>query len=59
VNGIARFESKHTHEEVFRWFEDCGLEDLRVKLQPIAVTGRRPAASQARVQNLEVRQCAG
>jgi SAM-dependent methyltransferase len=39
------YQSKHTYEEVFRWFEDCGLEDLRVILQPISVAGRRPAAS--------------
>jgi hypothetical protein len=37
------YQSKHTYEEVFRWFEDCGLEDLRVVLQPIAVSGRKPA----------------
>jgi SAM-dependent methyltransferase len=36
------YQSKHTYEEVFRWFEDCGLEDLRVVLQPISVTGRKP-----------------
>jgi hypothetical protein len=38
------YQSKHTYEEVFRWFEDCGLEDLRVILEPIAVAGRKPAA---------------
>ena len=31
------YQSKHTYEEVFRWFESCGLEDLRVIDQPIAV----------------------
>ena len=36
------YQSKHTYEEVFRWFEDCGLEDLRVIEQPISVRGRRP-----------------
>jgi SAM-dependent methyltransferase len=36
------YQSKHTYEEVFRWFESCGLEDLRVIEQPIAVQGRRP-----------------
>ncbi|MGO8793592.1 MAG: methyltransferase domain-containing protein [Candidatus Sulfotelmatobacter sp.] len=36
------YQSKHTYEEVFRWFEDCGLKDLRVVLQPISVTGRKP-----------------
>jgi len=24
------YQSKHTYEQVFRWFEGCGLEDLRV-----------------------------
>jgi len=37
------YQSKHTYEEVFRWFESCGLEDLRVIEQPIAVQGRKPA----------------
>jgi hypothetical protein len=36
------YQSKHTYEEVFRWFEDCGLENLRVIEQPIAVQGTRP-----------------
>jgi SAM-dependent methyltransferase len=40
------YQSKHTYEEVFRWFEDCGLKDLRVILQPIAVQGQRPLESQ-------------
>jgi len=39
------YQSKHTYEEVFRWFEESGLEDLRVVLQPISVTGRKPGAS--------------
>lgn len=41
------YQSKHTYEQVFRWFEDCGLEDLHVLYRPIAVRGRRPKASQA------------
>jgi SAM-dependent methyltransferase len=36
------YQSKHTYEEVFRWFEGCGLSDLRVIEQPIAVQGRKP-----------------
>jgi len=36
------YQSKHTYEEVFRWFEECGLENLRVIEQPIAVQGMRP-----------------
>lgn len=53
-------QSKHTYEEVFRWFESCGLEDLRVIEQPIAVQGRRPLSlehAQA-TSTVEVIQCA-
>jgi SAM-dependent methyltransferase len=37
-----RYQSKHTYEEVFRWFESCGLEDLHVGKIPISVQGRKP-----------------
>lgn len=37
-----RYQSKHTYEEVFPWFESCGLEDLHVGQYPIAVRGRKP-----------------
>jgi SAM-dependent methyltransferase len=40
------YQSKHTHEEVFRWFEDCGLLDVRVLDEPIGVQGRRPLATE-------------
>jgi SAM-dependent methyltransferase len=56
------YQSKHTYEEVFRWFEDCGLEDLRVILQPVSVSGRKPikvpAAAIQEDHNLEVQRCA-
>lgn len=39
------YQSKHTYEEVFRWFESCGLENLRVIDKPIAVQGQRPVGS--------------
>jgi len=55
------YQSKHTYEEVFRWFEECGLEDLRVVLQPISVTGRKPARvprQEQRDETLEVQRCA-
>ena len=39
-----RYQSKHTYEEVFRWFESCGLEDLHVAEVPISVRGRKPVA---------------
>jgi 2-polyprenyl-3-methyl-5-hydroxy-6-metoxy-1,4-benzoquinol methylase len=38
------YQSKHSYEEVFRWFESCGLEDLHVGEEPISVHGRRPLA---------------
>jgi SAM-dependent methyltransferase len=37
-----KYQSKHTYEQVFGWFEDCGMEDLRVGRTPIAVRGRKP-----------------
>lgn len=54
------YQSKHTYEEVFRWFEDCGLRDLRVILQPIAVQGRRPlqVAQSEDSEKSEVDRCA-
>jgi len=37
-----KYQSKHTYEEVFRWFEDCGLGCLCVIKQPVSVRGTRP-----------------
>jgi len=37
-----KYQSKHTYEEVFRWFEACGLQDLHVLDEPIAVRGTKP-----------------
>ena len=42
------YQSKHTYEEVFRWFEDSGLEDLHVLYRPIAVRGTKPLTNQGR-----------
>ena len=36
------YQSKHTYEEVFPWFESCGLEDLRVGEVSISVRGKKP-----------------
>lgn len=41
-----KYQSKHTYEQVFRWFESSGLEDLRVLEVPIAVRGRKPQRMQ-------------
>ena len=55
------YQSKHTYEEVFRWFESCGLDNLRVVEQPIAVQGRRPVLKEVptSASEEEVSQCAG
>ena len=37
-----KYQSKHTYEEVFRWFESCGLQDLTVAHVPLAIRGRKP-----------------
>ncbi len=37
-----KYQSKHTYEEVFRWFEDCGLDSLRVLYESVSVRGRKP-----------------
>jgi SAM-dependent methyltransferase len=37
-----KYQSKHTYEEVFRWCESCGLEDLSVADVSIGVNGRKP-----------------
>lgn len=37
-----QYQSKHTYEEVFRWFESCRMEDLHVADVPISVRGRKP-----------------
>ena len=36
-----RYQSKHTYEQVFGWFESCGMEDLHVAEVPISVRGRK------------------
>ena len=55
------YQSKHTYEEVFRWFEDCGLQNLKVIEQPIAVQGTRPLVEDRNTlteQSPEVVRCA-
>lgn len=41
-----KFQSKHTYEQVFRWFEDMGLEDLHVAEVAVSVRGRLPERNQ-------------
>jgi hypothetical protein len=40
-----RYQSKHTYEQVFRWFESCGLGDLTVADVSIGVKGRKPVSA--------------
>lgn len=35
------YQSKHTYEEVFRWFESCNLANLRVIQQSVSVRGQK------------------
>lgn len=37
-----KYQSKHTYEQVFRWFESCGLEHLSVGNAAVGVRGRKP-----------------
>ncbi len=40
-----QYQSKHTYEQVFRWFESCGLEQLTVADSTIGVKGQKPLCS--------------
>jgi 2-polyprenyl-3-methyl-5-hydroxy-6-metoxy-1,4-benzoquinol methylase len=37
-----KYQSKHTYEQVFKWYEGMGMEDMRVGEISIAVRGRKP-----------------
>ncbi len=52
------YQSKHTYEEVFRWFESCDLQNLKVMEEPIAVQGQRSMGVTLPEPAAEVRQCA-
>jgi SAM-dependent methyltransferase len=55
------YQSKHTYEEVFRWFESCGLGDLHVGSHPVGVRGRKPTVSERERSGFdaEVERCVG
>jgi SAM-dependent methyltransferase len=40
-----KYQSKHTYEQVFRWFESCGLESLSVSDLSIGVRGSKPLSA--------------
>jgi SAM-dependent methyltransferase len=37
-----KYQSKHTYEQVFRWFESCGLENLSIGNNAVGVRGKKP-----------------
>ena len=37
-----KYQSKHTYEQVFRWYAAMGMEDMRIGDYAIAVRGRKP-----------------
>jgi len=43
-----KYQSKHTYEQVFRWFETCGMEGMSVGEVPIGVRGRKPSTERRR-----------
>ena len=38
-----KYQSKHTYEQVFKWYAAMGMEDMRVGEITVAVRGRKPA----------------
>jgi len=38
-----KYQSKHTYEQVFKWYAAMGMEDMHVGEISIAVRGRKPA----------------
>jgi len=40
-----QYQSKHTYEQVFRWYEAMGMEEMGIGDTPIAVRGRKPLRS--------------
>ena len=42
-----KYQSKHTYPEVFSWFEEAGLERIRVLPHPVGMSGRKPVADAA------------
>jgi SAM-dependent methyltransferase len=42
-----QYQSKHTYEQVFRWFESCGLEGLTVGNSPVGVRGTKAPRSES------------
>jgi SAM-dependent methyltransferase len=48
-----QYQSKHTYEEVFKWFEAEGMVNIRVLGAPVAMQGQRPLKKDSRLINEE------
>jgi 2-polyprenyl-3-methyl-5-hydroxy-6-metoxy-1,4-benzoquinol methylase len=49
-----RYQSKHTYEQVFKWYAAMGMEDMRVGETSIAVRGRKPARASSPAGNTRI-----
>lgn len=47
-----KYQSKHTYEQVFRWFESCGLQGLGIGNMPVGVRGRKPIKAETDLGSL-------
>jgi len=45
-----KYQSKHTYPEVFSWFEQEGLHDIRVLPRPVSISGRKPKRFNPKVE---------
>jgi len=48
-----KYQSKHTYEQVFRWYESCGLERLTVADMSIGVKGYKPGVARPEVSRTQ------
>ena len=46
-----QYQSKHTYEQVFRWFESCGLESLTVGELTLGMRGQKPGGQDSPARN--------
>jgi hypothetical protein len=47
-----KYQSKHTYEQVFRWFESCGLHGMSIGNMPVGVRGRKPTKAEKDIPTL-------
>jgi len=37
-----KYQPKHTYPEVFSWFEEAGLQGMRILPHPVGISGSKP-----------------